>query len=282
VPVLVFAREYPLSTGISRNRPLAEEECVRIFSQIGSFPFSVESVSCRIAENLFCPVGELKETRRQFFHDLQEFYLDQRAEERRARKAALAERLEIIHRRRITGAPARTFILSGSPHPSDCGEYDFTAYPILLTGDPEAPPSVRTVLLLPHFVPEAAVGDWKARLRQLVGQGYTRFIAPTYGWFYLRKEIPAAEFIAGPYCYAVNPLAVDFLERNGVRAFILSPDIPGEDAGAVSRFSGRLVALNAPKEMFITRLRVPPGEYVFKGKVFRPRYFPEYTVVEER
>jgi hypothetical protein len=136
-------------------------------------------------------------------------------------------------------------------------------------------------LLLPHFVPEAVAADWKERLRELVEKGYTRFIAPTCGWLSLRRELPEAEFIAGPYCYAVNPLAVDFLERNGVYPFILSPDIPEKDAEPVSRFSGRLVALNAPREMFITRLRVRPGEYARSGRIYRTRYFQDYAVIEE-
>jgi hypothetical protein len=161
-------------------------------------------------------------------------------------------------------------------------EPDFILFPAELEGEPEAAPSPRVILQLPHFVSERSVPAWKERLRALVRRGYTRFLAPTYGWLSLRDAFPEAEFIAGPYCYAVNSLAVDFLGRHGVRSFVLSPDIPPEDAEPVTRFGGRLVPLNVPREMFITRLRVPEGEYRLKDTVFRPRRLPEYTVVEEK
>jgi len=276
-----FERVYPLATAASINHPLAEDECARIFNQTGEQPFTVSAVSARIGENLFCTLGNLKETRRRFYRDLHVAYLENRTNDSERRKASLTQKLDRIRKRRLAAAPPGAFILGGSPYSPVAVDPAFVAYPVTLEGDIESPPSGKTVLILPHFVPEASVDAWKTRLRDLTGREYTRFIAPTYGWLSLGREFPEAEFIAGPHLYAVNSLAVNFLEQNGVCSFILSPDISPADADSVARFSGRFAALNAPREMFVTRLRVPPGEYVLKGRVFRPRYFKDYTVIEE-
>lgn len=280
-PPLVFEREYPLATEPSRTRALVPEDCARIFSQTDLLPFDAHSVSCRVAAGLFCAVSELKEARRTFYRDMEEFIRARNASEREARRAVLAGDLSRIGRERCIETAPRYFRYADSPCPPGEGVSDFTAYPVTLHGDPTAPPAPDTVLVLPHFVSESRVEHWKDRLAELASRGYTRFIAPTYGWLALREDLPVVEFIAGPYLYAVNPLAVDFLARRGVRSFILSPDIREEDAEPVSRFAGRIATLNAPRELFITRLRVPDGEYRLRGKVYRPRYFEEYTVIEE-
>jgi hypothetical protein len=124
----------------------------------------------------------------------------------------------------------------------------------------------------------AAAGEW---VGELVSKGYTRFMIPTYGWLSLMEKYPAVDFTAGPFLYVVNPLAVEFLEKRGVRSFVLSPDIKSEDAGWLVRFDNRLVPLNAPKDMFVSRLRATEGYYFLKKTVVRPRYYREYTVIEE-
>ena len=278
----VFEREYPLATEISRSRPLDGNECARIFSQADTLPYSVEQVDCRVDADLFSPIGELKNVRRTFYQDFHAWFAVREIKARAIRKNMIAREREEIAGRELAVESLRTFVYSDALISLQEGrEPDFTAYPVELEGAPEAEPSERTILILPHFVSERAVASWRERLRALVQQGYARFLAPTFGWLSLREELPGAEFIAGPYFYAVNSNAVDFLGRYGVRSFVLSPDIKTEDAEPVSGFGGRLVSLNAPREMFITRLRAPEGEYRMKDTVFRPRHFREYTVVEE-
>ncbi len=279
----VFEREYPLMTEVSRSRPLDKDECARIFSQTDTLPYSIATADCRVDSGLFCPLGELKEVRRAFYRDFDSWYAAAKIRARAIRRSRLAAQREEIKGKNRTTGELRTLVYPDIPTPlREEREPDSIVYPVELESGPEVKPSARTILLLPHFVSERLAEEWKERLRELVHRGYTRFLAPTFGWLSLREELPEAEFIAGPYFYAVNSLAVDFLERNGVRAFVLSPDIHEEDADPVSRYCGRIIPLNAPREMFITRLRVPEGEYRLKDRVFRPRFFREYTVVEEK
>lgn len=275
-----FEGGYPLATQESRTRPLVPEECVRVIREAGNSPFAVGDIRCRVEGNLFCPAGELKNARRAFYRDLEAFHAARTKEAAGHRRDALARKLAAIRERRVTATPPGIFLRADARPSRDDGTPEFTACPVDLEIFPATPPA-ETVLILPHFVPETAVDAWERRLRELVRAGYTRFIAPSYGWLSLREELPGAEFIAGPYLYAVNPPAIDLLERNGVHSFVLSPDIRMEDAGSTARFSGRLVCANAPREMFVTRLRIPPGAYTIKGRTFRPRYFADYTVIEE-
>ncbi len=277
---VILRREYPLATEPSRSHPLSPEDCVRIFSQAGAFSLAPEVVACRVSPGLFCPVGVLKEARRTVYSDLDLLLRTRVAEERKARRAAIEREIGIIVREHAVDSVPRTFRYSDSVCPPVKGEPEFTAYPVALEGNPEPSPSPETVLVLPHFVPEAKVEDWKRRLIALAALGYTRFIVPTYGWLALRDSLPEVEFIAGSYCYAVNPFSVDKLARHGVISFVPSPDIRDEDIDPVRRFRGCLTALNAPRELFITRLSLPAAEYRLRGLVYRPRRFEDYTVVE--
>lgn len=278
----VFEREYLLATEVPRSRSLEKDECARIFSQSDTYPYFAGKVDCQVDEGLFCPIGELKEVRRTFYRDFHGWFVARETEGRVSRRNAFAKRWSEILRQHDIVAVSKTFVYPDAPVPlREERDPDFIACPVEIDHTPEAEPSPGVLLLLPHFVSEKSVKAWTIHLRELVSQGYVRFLAPTYGWLSLREELPEAEFIAGPYFYAVNSFAVSFLERNGVQSFVLSPDIRAEDAEPVSRFSGRLVSLNAPREMFITRLRVPDGEYRMKGAVLRPRFYREYTVIEE-
>lgn len=277
-----FERVYPLVTEVSKTRPLSLEECARIFAQAGNSPFAVGRLSCRVEGNLFCPLGSLKDIRRKFFRELHEFHGVKSMEERAARREAIIRSRGDILQRRLTVKPPPNFRYRDSlPNERNYGDLEFDVYPAELDRIPEAKSTARTVLLLPHFVSERMIDSWGKRLRELVRLGYSRFLAPTYGWLSLRDEPEGVEFIAGPYLYAVNPFAVDFLERNGVREFVLSPDIGDDEAGPVAHFEGRLIPRNPPREMFITRLCIPAGAYSMKGSVFRPRHYQEYTVVED-
>lgn len=274
--------EYPLKTQQSIASPLNGRECENIFSQVDKHPFQIETITCKIEENLFCPVSELKRVRRTFYQDLFSYYIQKGESERRNRFAKIMRKKKsILKKHQREENKPEFFVYSDLQTPEDSKKIDYTVYRLEVGEIPDVLPSRNVMILPPLFLSEALVvsaGEW---IDSLVSKGYTCFMIPTYGWLTLMERYQSLELAAGPFFYMVNPFAADYLEKRGIHRFVLSPDIRPEDASPLDMFYNRLVPLFIQKEMFVTRLRVKEGEYFLKKTSFRPKYYREYTVVEE-
>jgi U32 family peptidase len=276
-----WEKVYPLLTMQSVSSPLNCRTGEKIFSQVDRYPFQIKTIVCHIEENLFCPVSELKKIRRLFYRELNDFFLEREETERNARYDRIMGRRAEILKRHVRETESRRFILFADfQQPEISKKPEYTVYRLEVGEIPEVPPASDIMILPPLFVSEELVPAAVEWVGNLVSGGYTRFMIPTYGWLILLENYPAVDVTAGPFLYLVNPLAVEFLKKSGVHSFVLSPDIRAEDAGPLVRFDNRLIPLNAPKEMFVSRLRAANNCFFLKKTVLRPRQYREYTVYE--
>ncbi len=277
-----FERSYPATASPARSHPVTDEDFARIFSETDRYPFRVRSVSCKIESGIFIPSGALKQARRDFYREFDVWYAHMRRDSTAVRHHTVMNHLAAIRAERETGLAPTAFLYAEQPFPHTQESYSFIACPVEIEDEPEIPPSEEVVLIPPLFVPEGLVERWKARIAELAGCGYRRFMAPTYGWRALADTGEDIEWIAGPYYYAVNSFAIDALREAGITSFVVSPDIPESDIEPVGRYTGRLVAVNPPREMFATRLTVPEAAYTIQGTRLRVVRHKEYTVIEEQ
>lgn len=276
-----WEKVYPLKTMQSVSGPLNHETCEKIFSQVDKYPFQIKTIVCHIEENLFCPVSELKRVRRGFYRELLDSFLERAETERNGRHDRIMEkRAAILKNHECVEESPRFFLYADSPQPEISKKPEYTVYRLEVGETPKVPPAPYVMILPPLFVSEAMVAAAVEWVGELVSKGYTRFMIPTYGWLSLMEKYPAVDLTAGPFLYVVNPLAMEILSKRGVRNFVLSPDIRSEDAGPLARFDNRLIPLNAPKDMFVSRLQAAEGCYFLKKTALRPRYYREYTVYE--
>lgn len=277
-----FERSYPSGASAARSNPVSTEDLSKVFSETDRYPFHVTAVSCRIQQGLFIRMGSLKQIRRDFFHEFDEWFARMRRNVEANRRDTILNRLAAIRGERETNRPPGRFLYSGRPSLDSDERFLFTVFPVDLEDRSDMPaPSDKTVLMPPLFVPEAEVERWKGRIAELAGRGYKRLMAPTYGWRAIPGTDADIEWIAGPYYYTVNSFAVDALEAVGIHSFAVSPDIPEEDIRPVGRYRGRIVAANPPCEMFVTRLELPHDTYEIHGTRLEVARQRSYSVIEK-
>ncbi|MCE5249872.1 U32 family peptidase [bacterium] len=278
-----FTERYAITTSQAQSHPLTGAQVERIFSQTDRYPFRIASINCHVDdENLFCPVHSLKSARRSFYRDIYDFYNNIKNRERDRRISALMEYVHSIGHEHISEQKQMTFRYANSPLiGGSAATADFTVHRAESGQIPDVSPSQNVMLLLPLFTPEKKLHDWENWIGKLITHGYTRFMAPTYGWLVLMERYPVAEWIAGPFLYLVNSCAVDYFKQSKIRYFTLSPDLNPDDMGAVAQSGNRLIALNSPREVFATRLSVPDNVYRLHGTSCRPVKYADYTVIEE-
>ncbi|MFA6471163.1 MAG: DUF3656 domain-containing protein [Candidatus Latescibacterota bacterium] len=274
-------KEYSLTTQPSVANPLNDRECAKIFAQVDTYPFQIETITCKIEENLFCPVSELKRVRRTFYQEFHSYWIENEELEKRNRFARIMKEKLLATKKHMGRKEKRYFTYSALPGQTVSKEPEYTVYRLEVGEIPNVRPSPTVMILPPLFLSEALVvsaGEW---IDTLVSKGYTCFMLPTYGWLPLMERYRSLDLAAGTFFYMVNPFAVEYFEKCGIRQFVLSPDIRPDDASPLDMFDNRLFPRSLPKEMFVTRLRVNEGEYFHKNTAFKPKYHREYTVIEE-
>jgi hypothetical protein len=133
------------------------------------------------------------------------------------------------------------------------------------------------VVRVPLFVPEASLDDVKSRLRALIGEGFSRFMLPTYGWIDFFREYADIELFGGPMLYMVNSFAWRFMMSRGLKGFSVSPDMASK-ASTVS-YRGYITPQGFPQELMATRLRLPGGTFRVGKMKLRVRRFRDYDAV---
>jgi hypothetical protein len=137
-------------------------------------------------------------------------------------------------------------------------------------------------VLLPLFISEKRVLPWIEKINSLIGLGIRQFILPAYGWLPLFLKLRKVNFFTGPFVYAYNSFAYQFLLGYQVQGIGLGEEIKSEQLGEIQNYKNIIKLKSASAVVLATRLMIPDGQYKLKNTFFDCGFFEEYTVLKIR
>ncbi len=267
----------PVEAQPAERQALSEEAVAEIFRQVDRYPFDIGSMHVSVQPDIFIPLSALKRIRRQAYHELMEEHELRVASRNKARKERiLAELGDIRAAAARTGSENIFFVPAGRDDAVGDGCFAVAELEDLESAEGIGP---ETVIRIPLFVPEGSLPDVQARIISLIGQGYRRFMVPTYGWAGFFGSRPGVTLFGGPLLYMVNSFSYSLMRSTGVEYFTVSEDMASQAPTVAYR--GYIAPRAFPKELMATRLRLPEETYRMNGRTLRVRRFRDYDVIYE-
>ena len=259
-----FSQTFALTSDAARQEGSLYARLEAILKETSEHPFAVHSVAISMPHDLFIPLSELKKARRDFYGALA------------ARLSAAAREKSALRLKVIKSEIRQIMAKYEGPASPRTLAFGKAVSDVKLSGP--LPPG-ESVLLLPVFIPEGSLSSWEKRLEEFRQAGFRRFMAQNLSGLELLKKLPGLELYTGPFLYACNSVSFDLLREKGARGIALCPDLPDLSLLPLPRFKGAVRISGAPKDMFITRLRLPNPAYRSRDMVLRVERFEEYDRV---
>lgn len=256
------SRSFILAWDTARQEGLLKSHLEKLLRETDQHPFDVRTVALQVPDDLFIPLKELKAARREFYDFLAETVKAEEEALKEKRRPAIRAELEAIAGK-----------YGSHPPPAEIDKFK----EIIL--EKPAPRGKANPCLLPLFIPENKVRAWQNKITGMVKDGYKRFIVPGYGARLLFEKETPPDLVSGPYLYAANSLAFDFLVSLGFKEIALTPDIADDMLSSLSGYAGAARIAGMPAEFFVTRLKLPNKEYHKEGLSLKVEEFEDYSVI---
>ncbi len=238
-----WGKKFQQQVQVEKQLEMRKPEIETLFRETGETPFAVQEVRLEMDGANVWTFKELRSVRRTFFAEFAKLHEEHLRQTRATRNERLAAML-------AEEAPAPVF-------PMDAVSLELSTEPM----DPKA------LLCLPLFVPEEKLNKWHSRIRSLIEQGCRRWVLPTYGWLALFSEFKDLEIYCGPFFYAGNTPARQFLKIWKPAGIFNSAD-PNQSPSQ---------PIDGP--LLITRIRLPDSKWQYKDREITVKHCGDYDAL---